>query len=202
MPKLDWLTRSEDEKASAHVPYRLLEAVPEHSYGDPNAENMLIQGDNLEALKALLPFYAGRVKCIFIDPPYNTQKALENYDDNVEHSVWLSIMYPRLCLLRDLLASDGFICSQIDDSEGPYLKVLMDEVFGRRNFVATFFVRVRYSSKTLTQDMDYHKQVEQIHIYRRSAAAKPVLPEETISFEKFNFEIALSSSPSKTLGTC
>ena len=69
MPKLDWLTRSEDEKVSTHVPYRLLEAVAEHSYGDPSAENMLIQGDNLDALKALLPFYAGRVKCVFIDPP-------------------------------------------------------------------------------------------------------------------------------------
>lgn len=86
MPKLDWLTRSEDEKVSAHVPYRLLEAVPEHSYGDPSAENMLIQGDNLDALKALLPFYAGRLKCIFIDPPYNTHSAFEHYDDNLEHT--------------------------------------------------------------------------------------------------------------------
>jgi 16S rRNA G966 N2-methylase RsmD len=78
VPKLDWLTRSEDEKVSAHVPYRLLEAVPEHSYGDPGSENMLIQGDNLDPLKALLPFYAGRVKCIFIDPPYNTRAHSRN----------------------------------------------------------------------------------------------------------------------------
>jgi len=78
MPKLDWLTRPEDERAAASVPYRLLESVPELSYGDEQTENMLIQGDNLEALKALLPFYAGRVKCIFIDPPYNTRSAFEH----------------------------------------------------------------------------------------------------------------------------
>jgi adenine-specific DNA-methyltransferase len=137
MPKLDWLTRNEDEKVSARVPYRLLEAVPEHSYGDPNAENMLIQGDNLDALKALLPFYAGRVKCIFIDPPYNTRSAFEHYDDNLEHTQWLGMMYPRLELLRDLLAEDGSIWVTIDDNEAHYLKVIMDEVFGRKNFAAT-----------------------------------------------------------------
>lgn len=135
MPKLDWLTRSDDEKVSAHVPYRLLEAMPEHSYGDPNAENMLIQGDNLEALKALLPFYAGRVKCIFIDPPYNTQSAFEHYDDNLEHTQWLGMMYPRLEMLRDLLSEDGSIWVTIDDNEAHYFKVMADEIFGRRNFI-------------------------------------------------------------------
>ena len=74
--------------------------------GDPNVENMLIQGDNLEALKALLPYYAGQVKCIFIDPPYNTQSAFEHYDDNLEHSIWLSTMYPRMKMLHDLLADE------------------------------------------------------------------------------------------------
>lgn len=136
MPKLDWLTRSEDEKAAAHVPYRLLEAVPEHSYGDPNTENMLIQGDNLDALKALLPFYAGRVKCIFIDPPYNTRSAFEHYDDNLEHTQWLGMMYPRLELLSELLSNEGSIWVTIDDNEAHYLKVIMDEVFGRKNFIA------------------------------------------------------------------
>lgn len=136
MPKLDWLTRSEDEKVSAHVPYRLLEAVSEHSYGDPNAENMLIQGNNLDALKALLPFCAGRVKCIFIDPPYNTRSAFEHYDDNLEHTQWLGMMYPRLELLRELLTEDGSIWVTIDDNEAHYLKVIMDEVFGRSNFIA------------------------------------------------------------------
>jgi adenine-specific DNA-methyltransferase len=97
---------------------------------------MLIQGDNLQALKALLPMYAGKVKCIYIDPPYNTRSAFEHYDDNLEHSVWLSMMYPRLELLRELLAEDGSIWVSIDDNEAHYLKVIMDEVFGRGNFVA------------------------------------------------------------------
>src|SRR5205823_2922573 len=109
------------------VPYRLLEAVGSH--GDSNAGNLLIQGDNLEALKALLPFFRGRVKCIYIDPPYNTKSAFEHYVDNLEHSQWLSMMYPRLVLLRELLAEDGSIWVSIDENEGHYLKVLMDEVF-------------------------------------------------------------------------
>jgi adenine-specific DNA-methyltransferase len=96
----------------------------------PSAENLLIQGDNLLALKALLPFYRGRVKCIYIDPPYNTQSAFEHYDDKLEHSQWLSMMQPRLVLLRDLLAEDGSIWITIDDNEAHYLKVLMDERSG------------------------------------------------------------------------
>src|SRR5690348_4442927 len=101
MPQLNWLGDAQAKQTARRVPYRLLEAVSQH--GDVNACNWLIRGDNLEALKALLPFYAGRVKCIFIDPPYNTKSAFEHYDDNLEHSQWLSMMYPRLELLRDLL---------------------------------------------------------------------------------------------------
>ena len=99
-------------------------------------DNLLIQGDNLEALKSLLPFYRGQVKCIFIDPPYNTKSAFEHYDDNLEHAQWLTMMLPRLQLLRELLREDGSIWVTIDDNEGHYLKVMMDEVFGRGNFVA------------------------------------------------------------------
>ena len=102
----------------------------------PTRDNLLIQGDNLEALKALLPLYRGQVKCIFIDPPYNTKSAFEHYDDNLEHAQWLTMMLPRLQLLRELLSEDGSIWVTIDDNEGHYLKVLMDEVFGRGNFVA------------------------------------------------------------------
>ena len=134
MPILDWLNKRQALQAAAAVPYRLIEVDAVH--GDPAADNWLIQGDNLDALKALLPFHAGRVKCIYIDPPYNTRSAFEHYDDNLEHSTWLSMMYPRLELMRDLLAEDGSIWVCIDDNEGHYLKVLMDEVFGRRNFVA------------------------------------------------------------------
>lgn len=123
MPELHWLGDQDAKRAVRRVPYRLLEPV--ETVGDPGAGNWLIQGDNLEALKALLPFYAGRVKCIYIDPPYNTRSAFEHYDDNLEHSQWLSMMYPRLELLRDLLAEDGSAWVSIDDNEGHYLKVLM-----------------------------------------------------------------------------
>ena len=145
MPTLRWLTRHDDVRAAEKVPYRLLEEVPELGYGDRDAGNMLVQGDNLEALKALLPYYAGQVKCIYIDPPYNTGSAFEHYDDNLEHSQWLAMMWPRLELLRELLAEDGSIWVSIDDREGHYLKVIMDEVFGRRNFVANIVWQKKYA---------------------------------------------------------
>ena len=145
MPTLDWLNRAHAFTTAAQVPYRLLESVSTHGEPVSAHQNLLIQGDNLEALKALLPFYRGQVKCIFIDPPYNTKSAFEHYDDNLEHSQWLSMMLPRLQLLRDLLSDDGSIWVTIDDNEGHYLKVLMDEVFGRRNFVANLAWHKRVS---------------------------------------------------------
>ncbi|CAH2707537.1 N6-N4-Mtase domain-containing protein [Xanthomonas campestris pv. nigromaculans] len=135
MPLLNWSDRDEDLTRSALTPYRLLEPVASLSYGEVDSPNMLIEGDNLAALKALLPYYAGQVKCVFIDPPYNTQSAFEHYDDNLEHSTWLSMMYPRLELLRDLMSSDGLIWVAIDENELHYLKVILDEVFGRKNFI-------------------------------------------------------------------
>lgn len=136
MPRLTWVGDDEARTAARRVPYRLLKSV--RTVGNPDAENWLIQGDNLEALKALVPFFAGRVKCVYIDPPYNTKSAFEHYDDNLEHSQWLSMIYPRLELLRSLLAEDGSIWVSIDDNEAHYLKVVMDEIFGRHNFVASF----------------------------------------------------------------
>jgi adenine-specific DNA-methyltransferase len=144
MPTLHWLTRNEDVRAVEKVPYRLLEEVPELGYGDRTTGNMLIQGDNLAALKSLLPYYAGQVKCIYIDPPYNTGSAFEHYDDNLEHSKWLAMMWPRLELLRELLAEDGSIWVSIDDREGHYLKVIIDEVFGRANFLTSFIWKKSY----------------------------------------------------------
>lgn len=168
MPTLDWLTREEDIKAAGRVPYRLLEAEPGLSAGDPAAGNMLIQGDNLEALKSLLPYYAQAVKCIYIDPPYNTRSAFEHYDDNLEHSQWLAMILPRLELLRELLAEDGSIWVSIDDNEGHYLKVLMDEVFGRRNFIASNVWQKRYSRENREAIGDVH---EYIVVYSRSPEA-------------------------------
>lgn len=145
MPTLHWLTRETDLKLSGLAPYRLLEAVDELSYGDLSTGNMLIQGDNLDALKALLPYYAGAVKCIFIDPPYNTRSAFEHYDDNLEHTQWLSMIYPRLELLRELMAEEGSIWVSIDENEAHYLKVILDEVFGRQNFIAEIIWQKRSS---------------------------------------------------------
>jgi adenine-specific DNA-methyltransferase len=145
MPYLHWLTREEDLRRSAKAPFRLLDYDPALSAGDQAQENMIIQGDNLEALKALLPVYAGRVKCIYIDPPYNTGSAFEHYDDNMEHTLWLSMMYPRLELLHELLDEKGSIWVSIDDNECHYLKTMMDEIFGRNNFIANVIWEKKYS---------------------------------------------------------
>lgn len=112
---------------------------------EPDTENMLIHGDNLLALKALESKYAGKVKCIYIDPPYNTGSAFEHYDDNLEHSQWLNLMCPRLEILKNLLADDGSIWISIDDDEGHYLKVLCDEIFGRNNFISTVIWEKKYT---------------------------------------------------------
>ncbi|MBB57199.1 MAG: site-specific DNA-methyltransferase [Rhodospirillaceae bacterium] len=169
MPTLRWLTRDQDVQAAQKVPYKLLEEVPELSYGDRTIGNMLIQGDNLEALKALLPYYAGQVKCIYIDPPYNTRSAFEHYDDNLEHSNWLAMMWPRLELLRDLLSEDGSIWVNIEDREGHYLKVLLDEIFGRRNFLQGIVWNRKASpandAKYFSNDHDY------IHVFAKNMDA-------------------------------
>lgn len=137
MPWLEWNERNKALTEAAKAPYRLMIPNKSMSYGE-ESENMLIEGDNLEALKALLPYYAGRVKCVFIDPPYNTKSAFEHYDDNLEHSQWLSMMYPRLVILRDLLTEDGSLWVTLDDNEAHYFKVMCDEIFGRNNFISSF----------------------------------------------------------------
>lgn len=170
MPTLQWWTRDRDVRAADAVPYRLLAAVPELDGGAAQdratTPNMLVQGDNLDALKALLPFYAGQVKCIYIDPPYNTRSAFEHYDDNLEHAQWLAMIYPRLVLLRELLAEDGSIWVSIDDNEGHYLKVLMDEVFGRRNFITNVIWRKNYSPKSTARH--FSEDHDHIHVYAKN----------------------------------
>lgn len=109
----------------------------------PTFDNMLIHGDNLLALKALEQDFAGKVKCIYIDPPYNTGNAFEHYDDGLEHSIWLSLMRDRLEILKRLLREDGSIWIQIDDEEQAYLKVLCDEIFGRQNFINMISVNMK-----------------------------------------------------------
>ena len=145
---------------------RILVEVPEKSYhakeknGDRDQfENMLIHGDNLLALKALEQEYTGKIKCIYIDPPYNTGSAFEHYDDGLEHSIWLRLMRERLILLRNLLSEDGSIWISIDDDECAYLKVLCDEVLGRGNFVASVIWEKKFSpqndAKWLSDSHDF-----------------------------------------------
>jgi len=197
--ELTWIGKNNPEYDIANIEPRILEESPELSNcaNDPNTENMIIHGDNLLALRALLPEYEGRVKCVYIDPPYNTGNAFEFYDDNVEHSTWLSLMKPRLQLLKMLLNENGFLCCHIDDSEGQYLKVLLDEIFGRTNYLATFYVQVRYPAKTLKQDMAFHKEIEQIHVYRREYGAQPNQNEIVSSTDKFRFYVTEKSSGQK-----
>ena len=145
MPILNWLNKEQALTTARDCPYRLLELVPELSYGESDTDNMLIQGDNLDALKALIPTHSGKVKCIFIDPPYNTKSAFEHYDDNLEHSKWLSMMYPRLELLQQLLSEDGSIWITLDDNEAHYFKVICDEIFGRANFIGNIIWQKRTS---------------------------------------------------------
>jgi adenine-specific DNA-methyltransferase len=190
-PRLEPRVLIEDPEKSYHAEHRVTDA--------DLFDNRLIFGDNLLALKALEQEFSGKVKLIYIDPPYNPGNAFEHYDDAVEHSIWLSLMRDRLVLLRTLLRPDGFFCCQIDDAEGPYLKVMLDEVFGRSNYVTTLFLQVRYPEKTLKQDMAFHKEIEQIHIYRRDFGAQPNQNEVTSSFDKFRFYVTELSAGRETV---
>lgn len=135
-PKLEARILLEEPTKSYHAPHRVTE--------NDLFDNRLIFGDNLLVLKALEQEFAGRIKCIYIDPPYNTGSAFAHYDDGVEHSLWLSLMRDRLEILRTLLAEDGSIWISVDDNEAAYLKVLLDEVFGRANFLNTFVWKKAY----------------------------------------------------------
>lgn len=154
--ELTWVGKYDEKPA---LEPRILIENPEYSYGNGDTGNMLIHGDNLLALKALEQEYAGKVKCIYIDPPYNTGHAFEHYDDGIEHSIWLGLMRERLVLLRNLLSHDGSIWVSIDDDEQAYLKVLMDEIFGRQNFINNVIWEKKYSpsndAKWLSDSHDF-----------------------------------------------
>jgi site-specific DNA-methyltransferase (adenine-specific)/adenine-specific DNA-methyltransferase len=179
MPTLNWIGKEAVVKHHKEVPFRLLEPVPDLSCGDSASGNLIVQGDNLHALKALLPRYAGQVKCIYIDPPYNTGNEGWVYNDNVNspeirkwlgevvgkegetldrHDRWLCMMYPRLVLLKQFLREDGAIFVSIDDNEVAPLRLLMDEVFGAGNFVTSIAWHKRVSpandAKHFSSDLD------------------------------------------------
>jgi len=187
MPALDWIGKQAVLHHHAEVPFHLLRYDDALSMG-ADSGNLVVQGDNLLALKALLPYYAGQVKCIYIDPPYNTGNESWAYNDNVNspeirewlgkvvgaeaedlsrHDKWLCMMYPRLRLLRDFLREDGAIFVSIDDNEVHHLRQLMDDIFGPRNFVATIIWQKVYSPKNsarhFSEDHDY------ILVYARNA---------------------------------
>lgn len=189
MPTLDWIGKKAVVNHHLRVPYRLLKDVPSLSCGDPGTGNLIVQGDNLLALKALLPFYAGQVKCIYIDPPYNTGNEGWAYNDNVKsptiqkwlgevvggegetldrHDRWLCMMYPRLALLREFLREDGSIWISIDDDEVHYLKGACDEIFGRQNFVANVVWQHSVQSKGYSGKFSLHHN--HVLCYRKSSA--------------------------------
>ncbi len=178
VPTLNWIGKDAVVRHHKEVPFRLLEANPKLSHGDPASGNLIVEGDNLHALKALLPRYAGKVKCICIDPPYNTGNEGWVYNDNVNapeilrwlgqtvgkeaedlsrHDKWLCMMYPRLVLLKQFLNDDGAIFVHIDDNEVASLRMLMDEIFGRNNFVACNVWQKRYSRENRGAIGDVHE---------------------------------------------
>lgn len=190
MPTLDWIGKKAVVNHHREVPYHLLKCDKTLSVGDPGSGNLLVQGDNLLALKALLPYYAGRVKCIYIDPPYNTGNENWVYNDAVNspeirkwlgkvvgaeaedlsrHDKWLCMMYPRLILLREFLAEDGVILISLDDTELGHLRVILDDIFGKPNFVGSFVWNTRNTDnrvKTfLSPDHEY------VIVYGRSRNA-------------------------------
>lgn len=178
MPTLNWIGKDAVVKHHHEVPFHLLKDVPELSSGDPGAGNLVVRGDNLVALKALLPHYAGQVKCACIDPPYNTGNEGWAYNDNVNspvirewlgkvvgkegetldrHDRWLCMMYPRLALLKQFLSEDGSIWIHMDDSEIGLLRVLMDEIFGAHRFIACNVWQKRYSRENRDAIGDVHE---------------------------------------------
>lgn len=171
-PKLEPRILLEDPAQSHHAKQRVTD--------EDIFDNRLIFGDNLLALKALEQEFAGKVKCVFIDPPYNTGSAFDHYDDGIEHSLWLSLMRDRLEQIKRLLSNDGSLWITIDDNEGHYLKVLCDEVFGRKNFLTTVIWEKKYApkadSKYLSSSHDFvlviAKNMEALKINRLQKTEK------------------------------
>lgn len=176
--ELTWIGKGKEPQ----VEPRILLRDASKDYGDPAADNMLIHGDNLLALKALEREFAGRVKCIYIDPPYNTGSAFEHYDDNLEHSTWLSLMMPRLQILKNLLSDDGSIWISIDDDEQAYLKVLCDEVFERKNYITTNVWQKRTSPDMRAAISDGHEYVivyaKDKDVFKKSINKLPISDEQ------------------------
>lgn len=176
-PQLEPRVLLEDIEISYHAAHRVTD--------NDLFDNLLIFGDNLLALKALEQEFTGKIKCVFIDPPYNTGSAFEHYDDGVEHSLWLSLLRERLELLRRLLSHEGSIWITIDDNEAHYLKVLCDEVFGRNNFVANCIWQKVYSERM--DATGFSTSHDHVLIYRKSEDFKVNQISKEQNSKQFNF---------------
>lgn len=227
MPTLHWIGKDKVINHHMDVPFKVLE----HSYGFDNGTqtdqetkrgNKIIHGDNLEALKALLPEYEGRIKCIYIDPPYNTGNEGWVYNDNVNdpkikkwlgqvvgkesedlsrHDKWLCMMYPRLKLLHKLLSNDGAIFISIDDNEQANLKLICDEIFGSSNLITPIYTQVRFAGKTLVEDADIQKLIEITYVYKKKSTTKLIKETAKYDFDKFKYRVIEKGEPTTiTLG--
>jgi adenine-specific DNA-methyltransferase len=161
--ELTWIGKDDEPRLEP----RILIEDPDRSYGAKDMQNMLIHGDNLLALKALEQDFAGKVKCIYIDPPFNTGAAFEHYDDSLEHSIWLQLMHHRVMSFYNLLSSDGCIFIQLDDSEASYCKILMDEIFGRNNYINQITVSTNKPFGYKSTSTALFKQSNQILFYAK-----------------------------------
>ena len=176
-PKLEPRILLEDAEKSYHARHRLTDK--------DIFDNRMIFGDNLLALKSLEQEFAGKVKCIFIDPPYNTGSAFEHYEDGIEHSLWLSLMRDRLEIIQRLLSDDGSLWITIDDNEAHYLKVLCDEVFGRVNFSANCLWQKVYSERMDAKGFSVSH--DHVLVYRKTARFSPIQLPKDQNATQFNF---------------
>lgn len=195
------LTWVDKEKISSIEPRVLIERTDLSNYNKyKDSDNLLIHGDNLLALKSLEQEYSGKIKCIYIDPPYNTGKAFNTYDDNVQHSIWLSLMRDRIVLLKKLLSDDGVFFVQINDDEYAYLKVLCDEIFGRDNYETTFYVKVRHENRILREDTRWQLCVEQVLCYRKTSSfIAPRRAKEKNALLDYKWEVETFGEPKEVI---
>jgi len=178
--ELTWVGKYEEEKLEP----RILIEDKSKSYGDLNTENMLIHGDNLLALKALENDYSGKIQCIYVDPPFNTGQAFDFYDDDLEHSIWLDLIYKRIKILYGLLKEDGLFWIHLDDVEVHYCKIMLDEIFNRSNFVSHITYE-RSAVAGLGQGGYLVNTTEHILLYKKS-----ILPEkENLSYAELGLNI-------------
>lgn len=177
--ELTWVGKYEEKE----IEPRILVENPELSYGDQDTGNMLIHGDNLIALKALEQDYAGQIKCIYIDPPFNTGAAFEHYDDGLEHSIWLDLMRRRFVILYNLLKENGCIFVNLDDSEAAYCKILLDEIFGRNNYLNEIIVATNKSFGFKSTSDGIFKQANHILFYAKNSDSF-VINSEKLFIEK------------------